>query len=177
MPIIHFNTTLRPFRLTFTLITIAVLTTSSQAVDIQCNYDTDDYDTVGFVYTCTVQVNVGIKSQNVEIERIFGSHKSGMNNDDVLGLTAREKGMQFIPVNLAEKFKNLVALRVRLGRLKEVHRADFERWPGLRYLNMDLNDIEVLEEDLFSGNEMLEVIWFEGNRIKSVDGGVSYGFF
>ncbi|KAG5667985.1 hypothetical protein PVAND_015942 [Polypedilum vanderplanki] len=141
----------------------------SNSVDINCQFHIDEYDTIGQIYSCTVQINLGIKSQNISIDEIHGTHQNDMNNNKVLGFTAKDKNLQYLPVNLSEMFKNLIALRIRLGRLKEIHKSDFEKLLKLKYLNLDLNDIEVLEENLFENNKMLEIIWFEGNQIKSID--------
>ncbi|XP_070507833.1 uncharacterized protein MCAP_0864-like [Chironomus tepperi] len=138
------------------------------AVDIQCEFRNDDFDAFINQYTCVVQVNLMITAKNTAINLVRGSHNSGKNNNDITGLSIRDKRMQYMPANLADKFKNLIAMRIRNGKLKEVSQSDFKSFPKLRYLNLDANDLEVLDDDLFEFNPLLEVIWFEGNKIKAI---------
>lgn len=76
--------------------------------------------------------------------------------------------MNFFPTNLSEKFKNLIAIRIRSCQLKEIHQNDLKPFINLIYLNLDINPIEILEEGLFDFNLHLEVIWFENNKIRSI---------
>ncbi|KAL7015703.1 hypothetical protein ACKWTF_016612 [Chironomus riparius] len=138
------------------------------SVDIQCEFKNDDFDSINNQYTCAVQVNLMITVKNTKIQSVRGSHNAGKSNNDVTGLSIRDKKMQYMPSNLADKFKNLIAMRIRQGKLKEISQSDFKTFPKLRYLNLDANDLEVLDDDLFDFNPLLEVIWFEGNKIKAI---------
>jgi len=135
---------------------------------MKCEFKLDDFELIVNQYTCAVQVNVMITAKNTEIQSVRGTHKSGKYNNDVTGLSIRDKRMEYMPSNLADKFKNLVAMRIRQGKLKEVSQNDFKSFPKFRYLNLDANDLEVLDDDLFQFNPLLEVIWFEGNKIKAI---------
>ncbi|KAL7015700.1 hypothetical protein ACKWTF_016610 [Chironomus riparius] len=152
----------------FLIISITIVFKCVTSVDIECDFKSVDFDILINQYTCDVQNNLMISSKNVVIQMFRGSHKFGKISDDVTGLSINDKKVQFIPENLGNKFKNLLALKFRQGRLKEISQHDLKSFIKLRYLNLDANDIETLDEDLFEFNPQLEIIWFESNRIKNI---------
>ncbi|XP_070507834.1 uncharacterized protein MAL8P1.12-like [Chironomus tepperi] len=138
------------------------------SANIECDFRNDNFDVITNQYTCDVQNNLMINSKNVEIQTVGGSHKFGKTSHDVSGLSINDKKILFMPVNLGQRFKNLFAIKVNQGRLKEISQNDLKSFEKLKYLNLDANDIESLDDDLFEFNLKLEIIWFEGNRIKNV---------
>ncbi|KAL7015699.1 hypothetical protein ACKWTF_016609 [Chironomus riparius] len=152
------------------LLIVILLTNFNDAtsIDIQCNFTKIDFDRILDQYTCSVHSSLKITARNTEIHSVEGTHLLEKNENDVSGLSIRDKVMKYIPANLSEKFKNLVAIRIRNVKLKEVTQKDFISFHELRFLNLDANDLEVLDDNLFEFNPLLEVIWFEGNNIKVV---------
>ena len=73
-----------------------------------------------------------------------------------------------MPTKLGDILKNLVMVTIKYGRLKEIHKSDLKQFPNLRYLDLDCNDIEALEEDLFMFNPELTRIWLDDNKIVSI---------
>lgn len=78
----------------------------------------------------------------------------------------------YIPRGFTEPYTNITKFTVESCHLKEIRRSDWSQFPQLRTLVLQDNDLEVLEEDLFQSNLMLEnvnlrknKIWFIGGRI------------
>lgn len=118
-----------------------------------------------FQYTCVVTNYLNVIHKCTEVNSIQGLHTEKMNSENITGIIIDNKKVQYLPTNLGQKLQNLVALRIKYGRLKEIRKSFLKQIPMLKHLNLDNNDIEVLEENLFEFNSELAVIWFDGNKI------------
>jgi hypothetical protein len=103
------------------------------------------------------------------IFRVKGNQWFGKTLKDVKGFFSTSSGdFLTFPMNLETFFPNLEAIRINYGSLKEITQQNLMNFPYLKYLNLDSNDIEVLEIDLFAFNPLLKVIWFANNKLNSI---------
>ncbi|KAG5667869.1 hypothetical protein PVAND_015836 [Polypedilum vanderplanki] len=118
---------------------------------------------------CYLQNNPLINSPNSPISAWSGSHLSSMSNTDVTGFCSSSDSqiINYMP-ELNKIFPNLVFIYINIGRIKEIHRTDFEQYLKLTYLDLDGNDITYLEKSIFELNTKLQVIRFEGNKIQKI---------
>lgn len=150
------------------LLIIISLLNNVNSVDIHCQFIYDDYYSLSSQYTCIAQNSLIITNKKTRIEGINGNHKYSETNDEVKGLSIQQKIIKYMPLNLAEYFMNVIAIRIKESKLKEIHQSDLKPFTLLQYLNLDSNNIEILEDGLFEFNPLLEVIWLEKNKIRSV---------
>jgi len=140
---------------------------SFEAVDLECNFNIGpDYGAVGPIYRCEVKTNLNIKSpEDAIINAISGTHMSGKTNDDVLTFDAMSKIIDYFPKGLEKWFKNLKAIRMLNGRLKQISQSDLKPFPNLVYLEIQNTDIQILEDDLFTNHPNIQVVWLLSNKI------------
>lgn len=119
-------------------------------------------------YSCDVNRNLSVFVPNMNINNIVGLNVSTNKLSSIHGLSIVNKQTEYIPVNLGEKFQNLIALRVKDGRLKMVDKYDLKSMPKLKFVDFDSNDLKVIEKNLFQYNTNLEWIQLDANHIKSV---------
>ncbi|CAG9812197.1 unnamed protein product [Chironomus riparius] len=137
-------------------------------INLECKFEVDEFATVGRQYTCVVQNDLNIFNENASILDILGTHADNHTIDSVFALTIENKATKYLPTNTGEVFINLTSLRVKNGRLKELHKDDLRSMPKLRYLNLDDNDIEILNDDVFEYNPLLNLVWLSNNKIKKI---------
>lgn len=97
-------------------------------------------------------------------------------SNDVTGFLLQHINLCEFPQNLSNIFPNLLALHIINAKLKEIRQSDIAPWTQLKYLNLDRNDIQSLEKDLFKLNRELEWIFISQNRIKYIEATVFDGF-
>ncbi|CAG9804839.1 unnamed protein product [Chironomus riparius] len=156
------------YRWTFYLLLIIMTICDVDAIDINCDFKDEIYFGIPVQYSCIVENSLNITNKCFEIKSIQGPHEDNKNISSVTGLSIIEKKIQYIPSNLGEKFNNLIAIRIKGGKLKEIHKSDLKQFVKIKYLNLDRNDIKALEEGLFEFNPELILVWFENNNIKSI---------
>jgi len=100
------------------------------------------------------------------INSASGYHRSGMTNKNVLSLDIRNKGfINYFPKGLQNIFGDLKAIVIENCHLKEIQQSDLKPFGELVLLGLSQNDIEIIEDGLFSFNPKLEDINFSSNRI------------
>lgn len=147
----------------FTLLLITSSTHSSD-VSITCIFSLEDFKSIGEIYTCEADKVIQIDEKNTEI-----SFTTLSGNDKVKALKFETHLMKFFPQGITKTFSNLLAIYMNDGVLSEIHQADLQPFPQLRYLDLFENQLEVIEADLFKFNEHLEVIWLSNNRIEHIN--------
>ncbi|KAL7014579.1 hypothetical protein ACKWTF_016016 [Chironomus riparius] len=157
------------------LLTFSILLINSTSpTTIQCNYNMKGtYYVLPESYRCEVQNDLNITSpESTEVSMAYGIHEMEKTNDFVTAFFAWSKIIEYFPTNLDKTFKNLKAISIWEGNLKEIHKSDLKPFPKLKELNLYKNDVEILEEGLFDSNPHLELISFYMNKIFHVDSNV-----
>ncbi|CRK93245.1 CLUMA_CG006788, isoform A [Clunio marinus] len=78
------------------------------------------------------------------------------------------KRIQFLPENISSWFPNLTDYIARNCSVKAISKINFLNLTELRSLNLDFNEIERLDGDIFEGLSSLKAFSIQNNKIKSV---------
>jgi hypothetical protein len=82
-----------------------IFASSGECVVMNCIFGMDNWNFLGFVYTCVSQAD---NTGNLRlIEEVLGSHESEKSNSDVVVLREVSGQLQNIPLNLVDFFPNL----------------------------------------------------------------------
>jgi len=131
------------------------------------------YDVIDIIYHCEAKNVLNIKSrENAVIESETGNHTAEKSNDNVLGWRVNGKNIEYFPQGLDKIFKNLMAISVWNGRIKEISQIDLKSYPNLEIIDLYENNIEHLEDELFKYNAKLKVITFSKNNIFHIYGNI-----
>ncbi|KAL7015692.1 hypothetical protein ACKWTF_016602 [Chironomus riparius] len=150
------------------LLTLVTSNVNAASVDLKCEFNFYKFATVSLQYMCFTRNDLKIVESNTTIENILGIHFNDQSTESVTALTIDKADIYFIPSNLADKMPNLVALTIKNGKLKKLHQSDLRSLTKLKYLNLDKNHIEVLDDGLFDFNTELQLIWFYNNKITRI---------
>jgi Leucine-rich repeat (LRR) protein len=118
-------------------------------------------------FRCFV-TNFEITSFNKTITTINHEFRSIAAKENVTILIFSSQTVKFFPKGINKFFPNINRLDVDNCQLKKINKTDLEVFPELRELTLADNNIEVLEDDLFSENRELYYIWLSNNKIKFV---------
>ncbi|KAG5668338.1 hypothetical protein PVAND_016281 [Polypedilum vanderplanki] len=142
----------------------------ASSVVINCKFENSgNFQVIGSVYQCNLNIDPSITSTNTVITSANGTHyNSSMNHENVQGFYSRSKIIHYIPYGLSKIFPNLILMCIRYERIKEIHQKDLEQYSKLRNFDLEGNDIEYLEKDLFKFNTQLQVIWLKNNKISQI---------
>jgi len=135
-------------------------------VDIYCKFMNINFGSI--IFSCDVSNNLNISTPNDKVGAIHGFLSRGKYFSDIKGLSIVNKQTEYLPINLGQQFTELLALRVKDGKLNKIDHDDLKSIPKVRYVDFDSNGLEIIEKDLFKFNPQLEYISFDANRIKSV---------
>jgi len=154
------------------LFTFSISYATAALIDLNCEFRFHEFATIGKHYTCFAKNDLKILDSNTTIENILGVHKFNQSVDSITALSIDNVEVNFFPSNLSQTLSNLVALKITNAKLKELRQTDLELLTKLKYLNLDRNNIEVLDDGLFKFNSELKLIWFYNNKIKSIGSSV-----
>lgn len=73
--------------------------------------------------------------------------------------------VHYLPHNFPSPYKEIIKLTIWGAKLKEIHRIDIAQFQKLKTLNLRDNELEVIEEDFFKSNRIIEKIELQRNKI------------
>ncbi|XP_070509762.1 uncharacterized protein [Chironomus tepperi] len=136
---------------------------------LECSYMSWTYDAVGNIYICSILNDLNILSiESAFIKTAIGDLSSSKSNDQVLGITETFNQIHFFPRGLNNVFKRLKLIEFKDCGLLEIHKTDLMPLTRLEYLNLDNNEIQVIEDELFDLNPSMRYISFKNNKIFEV---------
>lgn len=104
-----------------------------------------------------------------DIVAVNGNHSNGKSNDDVTNFLFFSKTMNFFPHGITKFLKNIESLSVFNSSLSKITKDDLKEFGGkLKTFTICFTLIEVIESDLFSFNENIEIIFLGKNKIKFI---------
>jgi Leucine-rich repeat (LRR) protein len=109
-----------------------------------------------------------VQSPGTELNAIIGEHQLDKSNADIGILIIENQKCHYLPVSMQIHFPNVYHLDIRNSSLRAVTQDDLGMFPHLKYVYLRQNLIEILPQNLFAGNKMLQFINLNDNRIKSV---------
>ncbi|KAG5667818.1 hypothetical protein PVAND_015787 [Polypedilum vanderplanki] len=150
------------------LLIIFCFVSFSSSIIIECEFKKDNWKIIDEIYLCGLKNWPSITLPGTLITSATGTYQPSTNHYNVQAFESIDRQIYYIPHGLVQIFPNLIALTIWNGRIKEIHQNDFQQFPNLIYLNLGMNDIEILENDLFKFNYHLEFIRFFVNKIKEI---------
>jgi len=144
---------------------------STKSASFECKFESGGgWAPIGPIYYCEVQNAVNITTLDAsQVDDIFGTHKTGYNNDNVDLFSVGQGQVHYFPRSLNNFFKNLKGIEIYNTGLKEIHQRDLKDFPRLEYIGLQLNNLEIIEENLFEFNPNLEHIYVGYNKITHID--------
>lgn len=91
-------------------------------------------------------------------------------NENVLIIDmSDEKLIEFLPVNVAEKFPNLQFYNAPDCAIKTIYKENFRDLSKLKYLNLYGNQLTKIESGIFDDLKSLTKLYLTKNKINSID--------
>lgn len=149
------------------VVVLAINCKASTAIALHCRFEMVRTRSVEY-YTCSATVLIETQTSQ-SVTAIFGPHQTGKGNEDVIALNIISQNLQFFPANVDEFFSNIGVIDFGNNAITSVSNLNLSPFPKLWYLNLAYNRISVLERNLFSGLNSLQVILLNDNKITSID--------
>lgn len=116
------------------------------------------------IKTCEPNENMDLKITRLNDELDYDIKV----DDSFKGIRIIGMEINYLPLNLAEKFPSLEVIMIANSQLKEIHKRELENLTHLKIINLIKNYLQELERNLFEGSPMLEHINLSGNQIKFI---------
>lgn len=157
------------YRLIITSVVVLIISSAVAAVEFKCFYNTEDFPSYGFVYSCAIKIGEIKNKSDVEIISMDGDHTQESDNDAVLGFLVFYKILHHFPQKVTRFFRNIVAVSIEYSQLKEIHKKDLRQFGDtLIDLCLEGNEIQTIEEELFIHNSNLKHISLINNKIQTI---------
>lgn len=156
----------RNFSFRFHLLSLLLLVVVhvSESFFMTCDFKDSN---VGFGDLTTCEPNLLDTSRDKTLESIL-SWPLNRDQSDFTQLYSEHQNVVHFPANLHLKFPNLEAIKFWDSRVKFVDNFDLRGLSKLRFLNLDDNEIEVLQADLFLFNTQLLEVHLKNNKLKYI---------
>jgi len=138
---------------------LSIGSSKSQPVSTNCTFSDNNLTS-----RCDVWSDLKIHHENQEI-----NIENAENRENVSTFVVVEKVVPYFPQGIDKYFPNLKALQITSSGLKKISSTDLQSFVHLEFLNLDYNDIEILEANLFKFNKNLSTISLNSNKIMEVD--------
>jgi hypothetical protein len=130
------------------------------------NYNT----TNGTRYTCVVQ-SLTTSLLNRTLLNITGTHEAGKTHDDVKQVYVTGQHCPYLPLGLGKFFKNLEILYIKGLKVEQLTKDDLKDMSKLKILDLASNPITNLSRDFLQGHDSIEIISFNGCKLKFIEKG------
>jgi len=145
---------------------LSMLIHYSSSTHMECLYRNDTWTIANKVYVCDTQNFLNIISpESAVITSSTNAHMEGKGNTDVTAYVAYGKRIEYFPRKLEKIFGNLKGIYIQKCSLRKIQNSDLKVFPYLFELSVGFNQIDVLEDDVFSSNPNLQNIVLSGNTI------------
>jgi chaperonin cofactor prefoldin len=138
---------------------------------IDCEFKIGNWAVINNIYGCEPKINPTITDRDIVMTSATGNHHNGsMNHASVKGFRILNSShtISYMFRGLINVFPNLIAIMISSCHMKEIRQTDLQPYSKLKNLDLDSNDIETLERNLFKNNPQLEAIFLQHNKIKQV---------
>ncbi|XP_070492323.1 uncharacterized protein [Chironomus tepperi] len=155
--------------------TLIHLSTPSPTPKIECNFNISKYSfwLLGNIYRCQVKNDPQIYSPITDHKiDITGTHMDSKVNKNVIGFHVASKIVQFFPRGIDQFLPNLKMIEIYDCKLKQIRKTDLSPFPHLVRLQLDNNDIDMLEDDLFIYSINLAFVSLDNNKIFFIYGNI-----
>lgn len=143
-------------------------------MDVECFYGMEPHN----IYTCKV-TRINIKHPNRTISSFVGNHYDRKTDENVKWLLIQRNSrddrsargsfnvnVEYLPVNLQQRFPNLKRLTIHSCGLKNITRNDLKGLENLEFISLSSNRLTLLPDDLFADMKNLKTVHFDNNKIQ-----------
>lgn len=159
---------------------IAISDTFVETVTISCNYNISFYSVtyeiegvrkkityITDAYIC-FKAKVSYECDTSEdVAGVSNNHINGKLSDDVQMLRFVQEKLAKLPKRIENFFPNLESISAYDTQLQEIS-SDVLKFPKLRGLFLNLNQLKTLPGNLFEHTPNLEYFWFHKNQIETI---------
>jgi hypothetical protein len=124
-----------------------------------------------------VQQKLDALHSDSEVIQVFGDHIGKKTNKDVIAVRIHSRNVYYFSSGYEKFFTNLQVIQVYSSKLKFITQRDLMPFTKLKHLDLNKNDLEVLEKELFKYNTELEVIKVSENKLRFIDVTAFEGLF
>ncbi|CAG9810385.1 unnamed protein product [Chironomus riparius] len=134
------------------------------------------YDEIQNGFKMIVTGKFEVKQRGLEVDELKrsdpGKYPLPENFDDPSEFSVAAKNIFYFPKGLEKFIAGVLTFGMTHCQLKEIKQEDLKVFRNLTLLNLSLNQIQVLEKDLFKFNPKLKGLMLANNIIKYIDGNV-----
>lgn len=134
---------------------------ASNALEINCNYQTNSWTHHGLLRECIVY---GVVSTAPGDQISNSAPDKGVESFYIY----QSPSLYYVPSGIADHFVDIKVLIIAFTGLKEITQDDLRPLKMLQNLYLDNNHLESIEKDLFAYNPLIEHLNLGQNRIKVV---------
>lgn len=113
-----------------------------------------------------------VKSPNVEVSAVLGTHLDGRTHDDVKNVYIFKQLVLFPPVAIGKFFAKIESYQINNCNLKQIKRSDFAGMENLKEIDFMGNKIEEIPDGTFDDLVELELIQLSENLIAKLPDGI-----
>ncbi|KAL7015744.1 hypothetical protein ACKWTF_016643 [Chironomus riparius] len=154
----------QPPKTFFQFFFLIIAVNSSFCVNLNCNFCLKSYEEFHNVYSCVQKDSLNIYNDKTDVDLVNGVP----TGSDVNAVSINNNIVQYIPINLAQKFEYLIALQINNGSLNSISQNVFKEFKILQFLDLNGNDILSIDNDTFYYNIMLAILWLNNNFIATI---------
>lgn len=124
-------------------------------------------------YACIVKYMEITSKDDRTVTEVIGDHLIGRSNKNVTIFKSNQQILNYFPLILARKFKNLREILIYGSSMMEINAKDLRQFRlNLKVFVIQVGNIEVLQAGLFATMTNLEEVSFAYNEILQVADGV-----
>lgn len=128
---------------------------------LSCEYAVDRNQ----LYTCSSFNSFTTTEDDSSILSVLGDHLDGKWNEDVQQVIIQNASVEYFPNMFEIFFPNLESIVIKNSGLKHLRRSGFHDLTHLKYLNLSMNEIEIIGPGIFEMNSQLQELEFSSNKI------------
>lgn len=156
------------FRFLLIIFFVGIISKSS-SLTLYCDFK-EHQSYWGLKYACVAQ-NLTTTETDRTITAINGTHIDGKANDDVMKVLISHQQCPYLPINLAEHFKNLEILYVMHSHVSVLTNKDLGGLTKLKIFDVSYNPIRELHKNYFIGHETIEIVSFYDCNLRYIETG------
>lgn len=141
-----------------------------QSINITCDVSRQEVEIVTgpkeWVLACTVTQISKVLNRGEIIESCQTTNGSAC--DEVIAFGVENFQIFYFPQGLDKIFKNLQLIAIMNCQLKEIKSEDLRPFSNLLVINLEYNEIQSLESNLFANNQKLQSIFLNNNQIMTI---------
>lgn len=147
------------------IISFHLILTFVSPFDMVCDYVDTNEQITGEIKNCYTK-DLNITSTGQSVDRVNGT----TTMLDVQGFWVEDQTCNYVPQNIVAFMPNLKVFRVKRSALKTISKSDLAPFPELIQVDLQGNELQYIDGDLFSLNTKIQWILLEDSSLKIISG-------